>query len=84
MKVYENEEERILAEEGLDESEDPASAVYSAAVKQLAAKNSTFRTEFASIEVKYSQIMQKYMPALQRSQDPSIFDTIEQEIVWTS
>lgn len=28
--------------------------------------------------------MQKYMPALQRSQDPSIFDTIEQEIVWTS
>ena len=68
----------------MSDFEDPASAVYHAVWKHLAAKNTAFAKEFASIEAKYSHILQKYMPALQRSQDPSIFDSMEQEIIWNN
>jgi len=66
----------------VDNGEDPASAVFSAAVKRTVAAHNQFRGEFNAIETKYTQILQKYMPAIQRSQDPSIFDAIEEEIVF--
>lgn len=52
-----NSRERILAEEGLDNSDEPASVLFNAAVKKLSATNSMFKSEFANVENKYKKGM---------------------------